>query len=114
MKFPELWERLINEIGSAQITSNLNPGLRPSPFTHYGLVLWVHDGIFDVGVEERGEWNSMMQFTTEDEACEYIYGLLTRKKEEPRLRTPEEEQQSREANAALKRQLDEMFWKRES
>ena len=103
MKFPELRERLIQEVGSAKVRSNAYPGLG-SPYSG-GWVLRVHDGVFDVGGEDRGEWFSTHQFATEEAACEYLYELLTRK---PKVveETPEERQRSREISEAFNRKME--------
>ena len=51
MKFPELCERLINETGRAEVTSNAYLGLGTP--TMEGLILWVHDDVFEVGMCSR-------------------------------------------------------------
>ena len=110
MKFPELCERLIREVGSAKVRSNAYPGMGSSSSDEWGL--WVHDGVFDVGGEDRGEWVSTQQFETEDAACAYLYELLTRKRT-IRVRTPEEEQHSREVTEAYNRKMkaEEEYWR---
>ncbi|WP_157432099.1 hypothetical protein [Agromyces italicus] len=112
MKFPELCKKLIREVGSADVVCNAYPGLGATSSQQAKLGLWVHDGIFDVGGEERGEWNSTRHFSTEDEACEYIYDRLTRQSE-IRAETPEERQRSREITEATTQKLKEMFRKRD-
>ena len=102
MKFPELCERLIREVGSAKVSSNLYPGMG-SPFSG-GLILRAHDGVFDVGIAERGEWSSSRQFETEEAACEYLYKRLTRKPE-VWVQTPEEERHSQEVSDAYNRKM---------
>ncbi|WP_157002699.1 hypothetical protein [Agromyces laixinhei] len=112
MKFPELCTKLVGEIGSAKVSCNLYPGIGATSSEQAEMGLWVHDGIFDVGGEERGEWNSTRQFSTEDEACEYIYERLTR---EPDIwvQTPEERRRSQEVSDAYFKQLKERFRKRD-
>lgn len=39
-------------------------------------ILWAHDGIYEVGGEERGEFTSVRCFKTEDAACRFILGRL--------------------------------------
>ena len=103
MKFPELCERLIRETGKAEVTSNAYLGLGSR--TMEGLILWVHDGVFEVGIEERGEWSPNRTFETEDAACEYLYKELTWKPE-LWVQTPEEERHSREVTEASRRRRE--------
>ena len=110
MKFPELCERLIMEVGSAKVSSNAYLDLG----SHYsdGLGLWVHDGVFEVGSEERGEWTTERSFETEDAACEFIHERLTRK-QEIWIQTPEERQRSKEITEAYnrKREARREYWR---
>ena len=77
MKFRELRERLIQEVGTANVSSNAYPGLGRSD--DEGWILWEHDGKFEIGGEERGRWISTYQFETEEEACACLYRFLTEK-----------------------------------
>ena len=110
MKFPELCERLIREVGSIKVSSNAYPGMG-SPYTE-GMGLWVHDGVFEVGFEERGEWSSKRTFETEEAACEYLYKELTWKPE-LWVQTPEEEQHSREVTEETNRKWEaqQEYWR---
>ena len=112
MKFPELCERLIRETGKAKVRSNAYLGLGAPLSEQPRLILWVHDGVFEVGSEERGEWNSDRKFSSEDAACDYLFGYLTRKPE-LWVQTPEEEQHSREVTEETNRKWEarQEYWR---
>ena len=101
MKFPELFERVMRELGRADVYCTDYPELRDASQDD-PWVLRVHDGIFDLGSEERGVWGTMYKFETEEAACAYLYELLTRKPK-VRIRTPEEIQRSKEINEESRR-----------
>ena len=110
MNFPELCERLVKEVGRAKVSSNAYPGIGEA--TSEGWGLWAHDGVFEVGFEERGEWSTDYTFKTEQAACKYLYEQLTWK---PKIvvETPEERQRSREITDAYnrKRQARQEYWR---
>ena len=112
MKFPELFERVIRELGHADVYCAKYPELRDVSQDN-PWVLWIHDGVFDVGSDgDRGEWGSMYQFETEEAACAYLYDLLTRKPE-LWVQTPEEEQHSREVTEETNRKWEarQEYWR---
>lgn len=46
-------------------------------------ILWAHDGIYEVGGEERGEFRSVRCFETEDAACRFMLGRLEARHVQP-------------------------------
>ena len=42
-------------------------------------IIWEHDGLFDVGGEERGRFVVTERFASEDEACGYLLKALSRR-----------------------------------
>ncbi|WP_157002700.1 hypothetical protein [Agromyces laixinhei] len=110
MKFPELCQKLILEVGRADVCCAAYPHLG----TRGSTVLRVRDGIFDVGDVDRGEWFSSGQFTTEDEACDYLYKDKTRVRPAPRVvETPEERARSRAITDDTTARLKETFRRRD-
>lgn len=110
MMFPELCEKLIKELGSAKVRSNAYPGMGSR--SSEGMGLWVHDGVFEVGFEERGEWNTDRVFETEEAACEYLYAELIWTPEVV-VESPEERRQSKEITDAFERKMAQRdeYWR---
>ena len=76
MRFPDLFERVIRKLGRADVYCTDYPELR-DPSQQNPWILRVHNGVFDLGGEDRGEWVSTHQFETEEAACEYSSRLST-------------------------------------
>lgn len=75
-----------------------------------GWRVWEHDGIVDVGSEDRGRWVSTRQFATESEAFEYLAGVLTQAAPRPESaehRTWSEDVTARETER-LRRLIDDV------
>ncbi|WP_441249816.1 hypothetical protein [Kitasatospora sp. McL0602] len=56
------------------------------------------DGRWFLGSYERGVYTMERYFDSEDEACQYLYDMLTRPRPEPVRLTPEEEAAAKEIN----------------
>lgn len=104
MNFPELCARLIREVGEANVLSPDYPGLGSKETGQEEWVLRIRNGRYDVGAIERGRWVSTQVFDTEDEACEYLYSLLT-KPVRIRLETREEREESERITSAYFQKL---------
>lgn len=104
MKFPELCERLVQLEGAANVLCSEYPELGAKDESQAEWIIWVQDGVYDVGGMDRGEWASTRVFSTEEDACSYVHDLMTR---EPRLHvpTPEEQLRSKLANEKMMRFL---------
>lgn len=103
MGFSELCDRLTCELGTAEVFCAAYPN-HGTNSNNAKWTLLIRDRIFDVGGLDRGEWFSSQKFDNENDACKYIYQLMTRKPD-IWVQTPEEKQRSREISAAYNRKL---------
>jgi len=76
MNFQELCTALENKLGKAPVFDSRHPTLGCSQ-DDARLVLWEHDREYDVGGPERGRFIVTKKFTTEEDACEYMFRKLT-------------------------------------
>lgn len=108
MRFPELCTALEHELGKASVFDRRHPTLGVARADLADLVLWAHDGVFDVGGVDRGEFTTVRTFGTESEACEYILGAL-RRNANVREESPEERRRSKDVTDAYTESLLKEF-----
>ena len=93
MKYLELYQRLMDagiDVDRTIYFALYNPGLPEKVFVPYNIVL--RDGTYRIfGTDERQEYyplhyflgSAEVEFTTEDETCEYIWEEITRPQQVP-------------------------------
>lgn len=108
MKFPELCVELARKFGRAPVFDTRYPALGASRAEEAELVLWQHEGFYDVGGVERGEWTSVVKFVDEASACQYILEALSRSASTVRSSTEDNQRSAKisaDFNAELKGRL---------
>ncbi|MDH6126072.1 hypothetical protein [Kitasatospora sp. GP82] len=79
----------------------------PGWFGEGGILDQAADGRWFVGGVERGRLDVDRYFDSEEDACQFVYDLLTRPRPAPRERTPEERAADRERSRQRQAELRE-------
>lgn len=70
-------------------------------------IIWEHDGLYDVGGEDRGRFVLSERFTSEDAACNYLHRVLTR--EGPIEESIERRRESQQVTAAEQERIRKLL-----